>query len=172
MLTCLHAHAYTCLNLAANGPQPVSHLTPCLVVVACDEQLTLRLDDWGVSYMLGRLGEGNKGTRWTLLETGSWVSPGCWYSMSGENRLVLNFNGDAQDGASGSVRKWKEQRKNVDLGHFEERRREVFCSPNIGEERGCVYRLTDHTNGRLCVVHDHDGCCLVGDGGADLGGGG
>ena len=96
--------------------------------------------------MLGRLAEGNKGTRWTLLETGSWVSPGCWYSMCGEKRLVFDSNGasgDAQPGASGTLCKWKEQRNDVDLGHFEERRREVFCSLNIGEEKGCVYRLSE-----------------------------
>jgi hypothetical protein len=106
----------------------------------------LRLDDWGVSYMLGQLAEGNKGTRWTLLETGSWVSPGCWYSMCGEKRLVFDSNGasgDAQPGASGPLCTWKEQRNDVDLGHFEERRREVFCSLNIGEEKGCVYRLSE-----------------------------
>jgi len=115
-------------------------------------QITLRLDDWGVSYMLGELGEGNKGIRWTLLESGSWVSPGAWHSMCGDKRLVCDTGvssggeGVVERMASGEhsvVRQWKEEQHDVCSGDFEERRREVFCSLDLGQEKGCVFRLTD-----------------------------
>jgi len=118
-------------------------------------QLTLRLDDWGVSYMLGELGEGNKGIRWTLLVSGSWVSPGAWHSMCGDMRLVFYTGassggaGAAESMASGAsgeqsaVRQWKEEQHDVCSRDFEERRREVFCSLDLGQEKGCVFRLTD-----------------------------
>lgn len=112
-------------------------------------QITLRVDDWGVSYMLGELGEGNKGARWTLLESGSWVSPGAWHSMCGDKRLLCDTGarsdgvGAGAGGVQQVVRQWKEERNHVCSGAFEERRREVFCSLKIGQEKGCVYRLTD-----------------------------
>lgn len=109
----------------------------------------MKVDDWGVWYLLAPFGGSNdqrKGMRWTLLETGSWISPGEWHSMSGVNRLVCDVacTGGEKEGASApSVRRWKEQRYDACLGEFEEKRRDLFCAFNVGQDKGCVYRLTD-----------------------------
>ena len=43
-----------------------------------------------LAYAVGPLGD-ELGAQWTLLESGSWVSPTAWHSMDGANQLVCDL---------------------------------------------------------------------------------
>jgi len=101
--------------------------------------------------MLGPLAEGNKGSRWTLLETGSWATPSAWHSMCGAKRLVCEPSAGkeeiADNRAAAAARMWVEMHGDARLGDMEEKRRELYCYVQLprtqGQERVCVYRLND-----------------------------
>ena len=113
--------------------------------------------------MLGPLGEGQRGTRWTLLESGSWVSPSSWHSMCGVKRLVcVPISADSDETAAGessapAARKWLEQRQERGLFAFDEKRREVFCTLKSqsaeGQDKVWVYRLADQQLQRAVSSH-------------------